>query len=85
IGEVVGYETSGGEYSGNGFKILNYILPNSGIEFGFPYVRILYSNGGSKSGRGLFPNYEIHDNYESFKKNADRQVNYIIDTLLEKN
>ena len=42
-GKVVGVETSGGSFSGNGFKSLEYILPASGIKLMFPYAHMVYS------------------------------------------
>jgi hypothetical protein len=85
-GKVVGEETLGGAYSGNGFTTLKYELPNSKINFSFPYVHFIYTNKEEKnSGHGLLPDYIIPDNYESFKNNKDRQFSFIVDTLILNN
>jgi len=82
--KIVGFETAGGSNSGNGFVTIKYSLPNTGIEFAFPYVKLLYTNGEPFTGKGLIPDYIVPDTYESFKKNEDRQKNYIIDSLVGK-
>ena len=82
-GKIIGEETQGGAYSGNGFTTLKYELPNSRINFSFPYVHFIYTNKEEKnSGHGVIPDYFIPDSYESFKNNDDRQLSFIIDTLI---
>jgi len=82
-GKVVGDETGGGAVSGNGFRMLRYRLPESGIVLNFPYVHIVYSTySGKNMGRGVMPDYWIPDTYESFIDNKDRQIAYITDSLL---
>ncbi len=83
--KVVGMETTGGAYSGNGFKLLKYQLPFSNIRVLFPYARLLYSHNEAKSGQGIIPDYIVPDTYSSFKKNEDLQLNFIIDSILSKN
>jgi C-terminal processing protease CtpA/Prc len=82
-GKIVGYETNGGKYSGNGFSLLKYVLPKTGFQFGFPYVNIIYSNGSAKTGKGIIPDYLVEDDLESFQNNKDRQLNFIIDSLIK--
>jgi hypothetical protein len=85
-GKIIGEETQGGAYSGNGFTTLKYELPNSKINFSFPYVHFIYTNKEEKnSGHGLIPDYFIPDSYQSFKNNDDRQVTFIVDTLILNN
>jgi C-terminal processing protease CtpA/Prc len=85
-GKIIGEETQGGAYSGNGFTTLKYELPNSKINFSFPYVHFIYTNKEEKnSGHGLIPDYFVPDSYESFKNNDDRQLTFIIDTLILNN
>lgn len=82
-GKIIGEETQGGAFSGNGFTSLKYQLPNSKINFSFPYVHFIYTNKDEKnSGHGLIPDYHVPDSYESFINNEDRQVNFITDTLI---
>jgi hypothetical protein len=48
----------------------------------FPFARLAYSFKENKNtGRGVVPDYSVPDTYESFKKNTDRQLDYIIDSL----
>jgi C-terminal processing protease CtpA/Prc len=83
-GKIVGEETTGGAYSGNGFTTLKYILPNSKISVNFPYAHMIYSFKEKKNtGHGLLPDYHIPDSYESFKENEDRQVTFILDSLIQ--
>jgi Peptidase family S41 len=82
-GKIIGEETEGGAYSGNGFAALKYVLPNSKITFSFPYAHLIYNFKDNKnSGHGLLPNYEIPDSYTSFKNNDDRQYTFILDSLI---
>lgn len=81
---VIGYETSGGDFSGNGFATLKYTLPATGIGFQFAYANLLYSYGAEKPGRGIIPDYLVQDDYKSFKGNKDQQINYIVDSLIIK-
>jgi Peptidase family S41 len=82
-GKIIGEETEGGAYSGNGFSTLKYVLPNSKINFSFPYAHLIYNFKEDKnSGHGLLPNYEIPDSYKSFKNNDDRQYTFILDSLI---
>ncbi|MBC7868353.1 MAG: hypothetical protein H7X88_12530 [Gloeobacteraceae cyanobacterium ES-bin-316] len=83
VGKIVGEETSGGTYSGNGFANLQYSLPYSKIKLVFPYAHLIYSYKDKENrGHGLLPDYEIADSYQSFKNNEDRQMFYIIDSLI---
>lgn len=82
---VIGVETSGGDFSGNGFSNLYYTLPYSKITFRFPYARLAYFNGSVAHGHGIIPDYIVPDNYESFKNNRDQQLNFIVDSLIRKN
>lgn len=83
IGTIVGEETAGGSYSGNGFTTIKYKLPNTGIRLFFPYAHIVYNYKPEKNNaRGLEPNYLVPDDRESFKKNTDRQLYFIIDSLI---
>jgi C-terminal processing protease CtpA/Prc len=82
--KIVGFETAGGSHSGNGFVTIKYCLSNTGIEFYFPYVRLLYTNGEPFPGKGVIPDYIVPDTYDSFKKNEDKQIVYIIDSLIGK-
>ena len=82
-GKIIGEETTGGSFSGNGFTALKYVLPNSKISFEFPYAHIMYSFRDEKNtGRGLLPDYMVPDSYESFKKNTDQQYGFIVDSLI---
>jgi C-terminal processing protease CtpA/Prc len=83
-GKIVGEETTGGAYSGNGFTTLKYILPNSKISVNFPYAHMIYSFKEKKNtGHGLLPDYHVPDSYESFKENEDRQLTFILDSLIQ--
>jgi hypothetical protein len=82
-GKVVGEETGGGSFSGNGFTTLEYQLPRSGIILMFPYAHMVYSYKEEKNkGRGVIPDYVVPDTYKSFSDNVDIQLAYIIDSLL---
>jgi Peptidase family S41 len=82
VGKIVGVETAGGSYSGNGFKNLEYVLPISQIKLMFPYAHLVYTFKEKKNtGRGVIPDYVVPDTYQSFKNNDDKQVQYIIDSL----
>lgn len=83
--KVVGTETSGGDYSGNGFGTLYYVLPNTRIRLQFDYANLMYANGGQKPARGIVPDPPVPDSYESFKNNDDKQLIYIADSLISKN
>ena len=83
--KVIGTETAGGTHSGNGFKTIKYRLPSTGLEFEFPFAKMIYSFNEKKTGRGLIPDYIVADTYESFKLNEDRQQLYITDSLLQNN
>lgn len=82
---IVGTETAGGAYSGNGFHMLKYQLPQSGIRVRFPYARMQYDIADDQKGRGIIPDYQLPDTYESFDNNDDLQVKFIIDSILSKN
>jgi C-terminal processing protease CtpA/Prc len=83
-GKIAGEETSGGTNSGNGFTTLEYVMPNSKIKLLLPYAHIIYSyKDNENKGSGVMPNYYVPDSYLSFKANEDRQVNFIIDTLIK--
>lgn len=84
-GKVIGFETAGGNFSGNGLKLLEYALPGSQIRFSFPYANLKYSYAGPKPERGIIPDYIVPDTYESFKKNDDTQLNFVTDSLILKN
>ncbi len=81
---LVGTETTGGGYSGNGLKTLAYKLPFSKIDFEFPYAKLIYTFHNDKTGRGLVPDYVVPDNYSSFAANEDIQLRFIIDSLILK-
>lgn len=83
--KLVGIETAGGDYTGNGFTMLEYKLPYSQIRFGFPYAQIRYTYGKPKTGRGLIPDYLVPDTYQSFKNNSDQQLSYLTDSVFSKN
>lgn len=83
IGKIVGEETAGGSYSGNGFRNLEYVLPQSTLKLMFPYAHMVYSIKEDKNtGRGVVPDYIVPDTYSSFKNNSDKQGGYIIDSLI---
>lgn len=82
---IVGTETAGGAYSGNGFHMLKYQLPLSAIRVRFPYARMQYQGGENGKGHGIIPDYQLPDTYDSFEKNDDLQVKFIIDSILLKN
>jgi C-terminal processing protease CtpA/Prc len=82
-GKIIGEETEGGAYSGNGYTSLKYILPSSKISFSFPYAHLIYNFKEDKNnGHGLIPNYDVPDSYGSFKNNEDRQYAFILDSLI---
>jgi hypothetical protein len=83
--KVVGMETAGGTHSGNGFKTIRYRLPATGLEFEFPFAKMIYTSGDKKTGRGMIPDYIVPDSYGSFNNNEDRQQLFINDSLLKKN
>ncbi|MFT3979433.1 MAG: S41 family peptidase [Ferruginibacter sp.] len=84
-GKIIGEETTGGSYSGNGFTSLKYTLPYSGLNLTFPYVHLIYTYKENKNnGRGLLPNFDVPDSYESFKKNNDNQLMFISDSIIAK-
>ncbi len=85
IGKIVGEETTGGSFSGNAFTKLNYTLPYSNLQLFFPFGHIVYSFRDKKNtGSGVLPDFDIPDSYNSFKKNEDRQLRFIVDSLLSK-
>ncbi len=84
VGKIAGEETAGGAASGNGFSILEYVMPNSKIRLFLPYAHMIYTYGDTvNTGTGLLPNYLIPDTYESFKRNKDRQISFITDSLIK--
>jgi C-terminal processing protease CtpA/Prc len=83
--KIIGVETAGGAFSGNGFKMLKYQLPFSNIRLRFPYARMQYTDDESAKGHGIIPDYTMPDTYASFDKNEDLQLNFIIDSILLKN
>lgn len=82
VGEVVGNNTTGGTRSSNGYGILTYALPESGIKLNVPYAHWDFTFGVYDSGMGMQPNHFVPDNLESFKGNHDRQLSYILDSLI---
>ena len=83
-GKIVGEETSGGSSSGNGFSTLQYVLPNTGIKLYFPFAHLIYTfKDAQNNSRGVLPDYDLPDNFESFKKNIDRQLFFITDSLIK--
>lgn len=80
---VIGVETSGSDFSANGFAILKYTLPNSRIGLQFAYAKLLYSNGNPRTGNGIIPDYIVPDSYDSFKENRDQQLVFAIDSLIK--
>lgn len=83
-GKVVGVETCGSEHAINGLSQLRYRLPASGIGVEFPYAKLVYSFRSDKADRGIIPDHIIPDTYESFKKNEDKQLKFIVDSLISK-
>lgn len=82
---VVGVETAGGACNSNGFFMLKYQLPISGIRVTVPYARMQYDTDSSGRGRGVLPDYYKPDTYQSFSENEDLQIKFIIDSILLKN
>lgn len=80
-GKLVGEETAGSANSGNGFSILQYVMPASKIKLLLPYAHMIYTYKEQNMGQGVRPDYYIPDNFESFKKNKDRQIAFINDSL----
>ena len=80
-GKIVGEETSGSASAGNGFSILEYTMPKSKIKLLLPYAHLVYTYKDINTGQGVRPDYYIPDNLESFKKNKDRQITFINDSL----
>jgi Peptidase family S41 len=80
-GKIVGEETAGSANSGNGFSILQYVMPASKIKLLLPYAHMIYTYKEPNMGQGVRPDYPIPDNFESFKKNKDRQIAFINDSL----
>lgn len=83
-GVVVGTETGGGRYAGNGFEHLEYTLPHTKISVQFPFARLNYIKDSLHDGHGIIPDYKVPDNLEFFKTNSDRQLIFIKDTLISK-
>jgi hypothetical protein len=83
--KIIGLETAGGDFSGTGYGSIEYSLPNSRIRLILYYASIKYSFADKKTGRGVIPDYYVPDTYESFKKNTDTQLKYILDSLILKN
>ncbi|MEP6677245.1 MAG: S41 family peptidase [Ferruginibacter sp.] len=82
-GKIIGEETTGGSSSGNGFQTLEYVLPNTGIRVFFPFAHLVYTNKDAQNtGHGILPDYNVPDSYESFRKNDDRQIFFITDSLI---
>lgn len=80
-GKIVGEETAGSANSGNGFSILEYTMPKSEIKLLLPYAHMIYTYKEENRGQGVKPDYYIPDNLLSFKKNKDRQIAFINDSL----
>lgn len=83
--KVVGVETAGGSYVSNGFYILKYQLPQSGIRVQFPFARLQYTKDSTGRGYGVLPDYDKPDTWSSFEKNEDLQIKFIVDSILSKN
>jgi C-terminal processing protease CtpA/Prc len=85
VGKIVGENACGGSYSGNGYQTLRYTLPQSHIKFYFPYAHMLYTFKDEKNtAMGLMPDYVVPNTYESFKNNSDKQLWFIVDSLVSK-
>ena len=85
VGKVIGETACGGSYSGNGYSSLSYKLPGSNIRLFFSYAHLIYSFKDEKNtGSGLMPDYFVPDTYESFKNNSDKQMGFLIDSLILK-
>lgn len=84
IGKVVGTETGGGSQSGNGFRNIEYKLPNSHIKIRFSYARLHYTHGNSLKTSGVLPDFDVPDTDSSFFKNEDRQIFFIKDSIIRK-
>ena len=83
VGKIVGDGTTGGSSSSNGYNTLQYILPESGIKFYFPFAHFIYTYKDQKNnGMGIRPDWLVPDTYESFKENSDHQVSFIVDSLI---
>ncbi len=82
--KVIGWETAGGDYTGNGFKRLKYTLPGSQIRLVFSFANLEYTHRSPRRGGGVIPDYVVHDTYESFNNNDDHQANFVEDSLILK-
>jgi hypothetical protein len=83
-GVIIGTETSGGGYTGNGFEQLIYTLPRTKINVQFPYAKLIYVKEKVHDGHGVVPDYKVPDNLRFFQRNDDRQLFFIKDSLISK-
>lgn len=82
-GKIVGEETSSGANESNGFWVLDYTLPHSGIRLYIPFAHLSYSFGKPGGERGCVkPDYLKPNNFESFITNKDNQIQFILDSLI---
>ena len=81
---LIGEETSGGYFAHNAKKV-TYLLPNSKIKVAVPVERYYQPVKEKKLGRGVLPQKEIKFTLEALKTNTDLEINYILDSMINKN
>lgn len=78
---TIGEETMGGYYGHNGHSSLDYKLPKSKIEFSFSVVNLeqdVPEKTNQKFGRGIIPDYKVHQSMKDFLENKDTQMEYTL-------
>ena len=86
LAKIVGDETGGSATNTNSFHLLTYELPNSKIMLTVPVVHAAFSleNNRLQPGRGVAPDYPVSISLPDLVDNSDTQLNYIIDSLLNR-
>ena len=84
---IVGAETGGGATQHSGFKDLTYTLPNTKIKLSFSVTAVIHNLENQKQNvhRGVIPDYYKAISQSDFIDNTDTEINFILDSLINRN
>ncbi len=84
---IVGTETGGGATQHSGFQGITYMLPLTKIKLSFSIAAVVHSLQNKKQNvhRGVMPDYNKTITYKDFSVTNDTQLNFILDSLINKN
>ena len=81
---TIGEETIGGYYGHNGHTPFDYVLPKSKLLTSFSIVNLkqdVPEKSNQIYGRGIIPDYEVHQTLEDFLNNKDTQMEYTLELI----